>query len=168
MVTFVVCIICELTWIFCYGFFLNSFLPMSVFFLAAFGIPFCVNMIFYKKLPFNDKHVAYVWIDALLNYLSVLGYNTDNDQDYKDFWPCDVHIVGRDISRFHCIIWPILLKMLDLPLPKQIHYLRINGFCWLCLIHNNNHHRQSYHQLFQQMIRCLSPCNHFGKNTVSH
>ena len=73
------------------------------------------------KLPFNDKHVAYVWIDALLNYLSVLGYNSDSDQDYKDFWPCDVHIVGRDISRFHCIIWPILLKMLDLPLPKQIH-----------------------------------------------
>ena len=73
------------------------------------------------KLPFNDKHVAYVWIDALLNYLSVLGYGTDNDQDFKDFWPCDCHIVGRDISRFHCIIWPILLKMLDLPLPKQIH-----------------------------------------------
>lgn len=73
------------------------------------------------KLPFNDKHVAYVWIDALLNYLSVLGYGTDNDQDFKDFWPCDVHVVGRDISRFHCIIWPILLKMLDLPLPKQIH-----------------------------------------------
>lgn len=73
------------------------------------------------KLPFNDKHVAYVWIDALLNYLSVLGYGTDNDQDYKDFWPCDVHIVGRDITRFHAIIWPILLKMLDLPLPKQIH-----------------------------------------------
>ena len=73
------------------------------------------------KLPFNDKHVAYVWIDALLNYLSVLGYNTENDEDYKKFWPCDVHVVGRDISRFHCIIWPILLKMLDLPLPKQIH-----------------------------------------------
>ncbi len=73
------------------------------------------------KLPFNDKHVAYVWIDALLNYLSVLGYNTENDADYKKFWPCNVHVVGRDISRFHCIIWPILLKMLDLPLPKQIH-----------------------------------------------
>lgn len=73
------------------------------------------------KLPFNDKHVAYVWIDALLNYLSVLGYGTENDEDFKKFWPCDVHVVGRDISRFHCIIWPILLKMLDLPLPKQIH-----------------------------------------------
>jgi len=73
------------------------------------------------KLPFNDKHVAYVWIDALLNYISVLGYGTDKDQDFKDFWPCDIHVVGRDISRFHCIIWPILLKMLDLPLPKQIH-----------------------------------------------
>lgn len=73
------------------------------------------------KLPFNDKHVAYVWIDALLNYLSVLGYGTSNDKDYEDFWPCDVHVVGRDISRFHCIIWPILLKMLDIPTPKQIH-----------------------------------------------
>ena len=73
------------------------------------------------KLPFNDKHVAYVWIDALLNYISVLGYGTENSKDYEDFWPCNVHVVGRDISRFHCIIWPILLKMLDLPLPKQIH-----------------------------------------------
>lgn len=73
------------------------------------------------KLPFNDKHVAYVWIDALLNYLSVLGFNTSHDSDYQKFWPCDVHVVGRDITRFHAIIWPILLKMLDLPLPKQIH-----------------------------------------------
>ena len=73
------------------------------------------------KLPFNDKHVAYVWIDALLNYLSVLGYGGENQADYEKFWPCNVHIVGRDISRFHCIIWPILLKALDLPLPKQIH-----------------------------------------------
>lgn len=73
------------------------------------------------KLPFNDKHVAYVWIDALLNYLSVLGFNTPHNDDYHKFWPCDVHVVGRDITRFHAIIWPILLKMLDLPLPKQIH-----------------------------------------------
>ena len=73
------------------------------------------------KLPFNDKHVAYVWIDALLNYISLLGYGSENDEDFKKYWPCDVHFVGRDISRFHCIIWPILLKMLDIPLPKQIH-----------------------------------------------
>ena len=73
------------------------------------------------RLPFNDKHVAYVWIDALLNYISVLGYGTENQKDFDTFWPCNVHVVGRDISRFHCIIWPILLKMLDLPLPKQIH-----------------------------------------------
>jgi methionyl-tRNA synthetase len=53
--------------------------------------------------------------------LSVLGYGTDNDENFKKFWPCNIHFVGRDISRFHCIIWPILLKMLDLPLPKQIH-----------------------------------------------
>ncbi len=73
------------------------------------------------KLPFNHKHVAYVWIDALLNYLSILGYDTNHDEDFKNFWPCDVHVVGRDITRFHAIIWPILLKMMGLPLPKQIH-----------------------------------------------
>ena len=73
------------------------------------------------KLPFNYKHVAYVWIDALLNYLSILGYDTNHDEDFKNFWPCDVHVVGRDITRFHAIIWPILLKMMGLPLPKQIH-----------------------------------------------
>ena len=73
------------------------------------------------RLPFNNKHVAYVWIDALLNYLSVVGYGTENDKNYKNFWPCNVHVVGRDITRFHAIIWPILLKMLDLPLPAQIH-----------------------------------------------
>ena len=81
MVTFVVCIICELAWIFCYGAFLNSFLPMSVFFLAAFGIPFCVNMIFYKKLPFNDKVNKMLWVlivSLILAGLSTLLYDAIN------------------------------------------------------------------------------------------
>ncbi len=73
------------------------------------------------RLPFNDKHVAYVWIDALLNYITILGYGTKDDSLFLRYWPADVHAVGRDISRFHSIIWPVLLKMLDLPLPKQIH-----------------------------------------------
>ncbi len=72
-------------------------------------------------VPFDSKHVMYVWIDALINYISALGYpNTESDL-FKKYWPADVQFVGRDISRFHCTIWPVLLKALDLPLPKVIH-----------------------------------------------
>ena len=73
------------------------------------------------RLPFNDKHVAYVWIDALLNYVTALGWNTEDDSLLKKYWPAEVHFVGRDITRFHCIIWPILLHALGLEVPKQIH-----------------------------------------------
>ena len=71
-------------------------------------------------IPFDDKHIAYVWIDALSNYLSVLGYGSDDDTLYRKFWPADVHLVGKEIVRFHAIVWPILLKMLDLPLPEHV------------------------------------------------
>lgn len=73
------------------------------------------------KAPFDPKHVIYVWCDALVNYISALGYGTDHDELYKKFWPANVHIVGRDITRFHVIIWPILLEMLGIPSPKQVH-----------------------------------------------
>jgi len=69
----------------------------------------------------DPKHVMYVWIDALSNYLSALGAFSENDDLYKKYWPCDVHIVGKDIARFHTIIWPSLLKALDIPLPKRVH-----------------------------------------------
>ena len=72
-------------------------------------------------VPFDTKHVMYVWIDALLNYISALGYGTKDDSLYKKYWPAEVQFVGREIARFHAVIWPILLKALDLPLPKQIH-----------------------------------------------
>lgn len=72
-------------------------------------------------LPFDPKHVVYVWIDALVNYISALGYLSDDDSLFKKYWPADVQFVGRDIARFHTVIWPILLKALDLPMPKQIH-----------------------------------------------
>lgn len=81
-------------------------------------------------VPFNKKHVIYVWIDALLNYISALGYPDENDEDFKKYWPADVHFVGRDISRFHCTIWQSLLKALDLPLPKVVHshgFLTLKG-----------------------------------------
>ncbi|MFD0711027.1 methionine--tRNA ligase [Paenibacillus sp. GCM10027626] len=72
------------------------------------------------KVKGDPKHVVYVWIDALSNYITALGYGTDNDQPFKTFWPADVHLVGKEIVRFHTIYWPIMLMALDLPLPKQV------------------------------------------------
>ncbi len=72
------------------------------------------------KVPFDEKHVIYVWIDALSCYLTALGYETEDDENFQKFWPADVHLVGKEIVRFHTIIWPALLMALDLPLPKKV------------------------------------------------
>lgn len=73
------------------------------------------------KVPSNPEHVVYVWIDALYNYITALGYETgDDDSLFKKYWPADVHMVGKEIVRFHTIYWPIILMALDLPLPKHI------------------------------------------------
>lgn len=77
-------------------------------------------------VTFDKKHVVYVWVDALSNYLTALGYNSDNTEDLNKYWPADVHLVGKDIIRFHTIIWPIMLMALDLPLPKKVF-----GHGWL-------------------------------------
>ena len=71
-------------------------------------------------VTFDPKHVIYVWIDALSNYITALGYMSDDDSLFKKYWPADVQIVGKDIARFHLIYWPIFLMALDLPLPKTI------------------------------------------------
>lgn len=71
------------------------------------------------KVPFDPKHVVYVWIDALCNYITALGY-IDNSEKFQKYWPADVHLVGKEIVRFHTIIWPVLLMALDLPLPKKV------------------------------------------------
>ena len=78
------------------------------------------------KVPFDPKHTVYVWVDALSNYISGLGYLSDNDENMKKYWPADLHLVGKEIFRFHSIIWPALLMALDLPLPKKIF-----GHGWL-------------------------------------
>ncbi|MCH4453590.1 MULTISPECIES: methionine--tRNA ligase [Staphylococcus] len=72
------------------------------------------------RVPSNPKHVVYVWIDALVNYISALGYLSDDDELFKKYWPADVHLMAKEIVRFHSIIWPILLMALDLPLPKKV------------------------------------------------
>ncbi len=70
-------------------------------------------------VPFNPKHVVYVWFDALINYLSAIGYGSDEDK-FNRYWPADVHLMAKDIIRFHAVIWPTMLMALDLPLPKQV------------------------------------------------
>ncbi|HEK9103432.1 methionine--tRNA ligase [Bacillus cereus] len=72
------------------------------------------------RVPGNPKHVIYVWVDALSNYITALGYGTDHEEKYKKYWPADVHLVGKEIVRFHTIYWPIILMALDLPLPKKV------------------------------------------------
>ena len=79
-------------------------------------------------VPIDDKHVIYVWFDALTNYISALGYGTKDDSLYQKFWPADVHLVGKDIARFHSIIWPCILMAADIPLPKQVF-----GHGWVLL-----------------------------------
>ncbi|WP_449075950.1 methionine--tRNA ligase [Ruminococcus sp.] len=83
----------------------------------------CVSRTSFKwgiPVTFDDKHVVYVWIDALSNYISALGFYNDAYNDFDKFWPADVHMVAKDIMRFHAIIWPAMLMALDLPLPKHL------------------------------------------------
>ena len=91
----------------------------------------CVSRTSFKwgiPVDFDDKHVIYVWIDALTNYITGLGYDVDGNNDplFKKYWPADLHLIGKDILRFHTIYWPIMLMALDLPLPKQVF-----GHPWL-------------------------------------
>ena len=71
-------------------------------------------------VPENKKHIIYVWLDALTNYLSALNFPDTNDEKYKSFWPADIHIIGKDILRFHAIYWPAFLLAANLPLPKRV------------------------------------------------
>lgn len=79
-------------------------------------------------VPGNPEHVIYVWIDALSNYITALGYGSEDPANFEKYWPADIHLIGKDILRFHTIYWPILLMALDLPLPKQVF-----GHGWLLM-----------------------------------
>ena len=79
-------------------------------------------------VTFDDKHIVYVWVDALSNYITALGYGSDDDSEFKKYWPADIHVVGKEIVRFHTIIWPAMLMALNLPLPKQVF-----GHGWLII-----------------------------------
>jgi methionyl-tRNA synthetase len=77
-------------------------------------------------VPDDEKHVIYVWLDALANYITALGYGSEDDQKFKKFWPADMHLIGKEISRFHCVYWPAFLMAAGIPLPRSV---RANG--WL-------------------------------------
>ncbi len=104
-------------------------------FLSAPLPDLCVSRTSYTwgvPVNFDTKHVIYVWIDALLNYVTGIGYHAEGNHEalYQKYWPCDMHLIGKDILRFHTIYWPIILMALDLPLPKQIF-----GHPWILMNH---------------------------------
>ena len=76
----------------------------------------------------DPEHVIYVWIDALSNYITALGYGSEDEEKYRHYWPADLHLVGKEIVRFHTIIWPMMLMALEIPLPKKVF-----GHGWLIL-----------------------------------
>ena len=95
----------------------------------------CVSRTSYKwgiPVSFEDNHVIYVWIDALLNYITGIGYHVDGEcgELYNKYWPANIHLIGKDILRFHTIYWPIMLMALDIPLPKQVF-----GHPWILMNH---------------------------------
>lgn len=91
----------------------------------------CVSRTTFKwgiPVEFDDKHVVYVWVDALSNYITAMGYGSEDDSDYQKYWPADIHLVGKEIVRFHTIIWPAMLMSLKLPMPKKVF-----GHGWLVI-----------------------------------
>jgi methionyl-tRNA synthetase len=91
----------------------------------------CVSRTSFKwgiEVPFDKEHIVYVWIDALTNYITALGYASEDESLFEKYWPADIHMMGKEIIRFHSIIWPALLMALDLPLPKKVY-----GHGWLLL-----------------------------------
>ena len=99
------------------------------------------------KVPFDPKHVVYVWIDALTNYITALGYGGEDEELFKKYWPADVHMMGKEIIRFHSIIWPAILMALDLPLPKKVY-----GHGWLMF--NNDKMSKSKGNIVDPFILC--------------
>lgn len=109
------------------------------------------------KVPFDEKHVIYVWIDALSNYLTALGYLNDEYHDVEKFWPADLHLVGKDIIRFHTIYWPIMLMALDVPLPEKVY-----GHGWLMF--NNDKMSKSKGNIVDPVVLA----EHFGVDPIRY
>jgi methionyl-tRNA synthetase len=108
-------------------------------------------------VTFDEKHVVYVWIDALSNYITALGYGSEDETLYNKYWPADVHLVGKDIIRFHTIIWPIMLMALNMPLPKQVF-----GHGWL-LVDGGKMSKSK-----GNVVDPVTLVNHFGVDAVRY
>ena len=108
-------------------------------------------------VPFDPKHTMYVWVDALSNYISALGYGNETYHDYNKFWPADLHMVGKEILRFHTILWPAMLMALDLPLPK-----RVFGHGWLLM--NGGKMSKSVGNVVDPVILC----NRYGVDAIRY
>ncbi|MGI6160808.1 MAG: methionine--tRNA ligase [Christensenellales bacterium] len=109
-------------------------------------------------VDFDPDHVIYVWVDALSNYITALGYGSDDDSLYKKYWPCDLHLVGKEIVRFHTIIWPIMLKALDLPIPRQVF-----GHGWLLGVAGD--------KMSKSKSNCVDPvvlCRRYGVDAIRY
>jgi methionyl-tRNA synthetase len=109
-------------------------------------------------VEFDPGHVIYVWVDALSNYITALGYNGEDTSLYEKFWPADVHLIGKDILRFHTIYWPIMLMALDIPLPKQVF-----GHGWL-LVDGGVRMAKSRGNVVDPVVLV----NHFGVDAVRY
>ena len=113
------------------------------------------------KVPFDPKHVVYVWIDALSNYITALGYPGDANGDFARYWPADVHLVGKEIVRFHTIIWPAMLMALDLPLPKKVF-----GHGWLLL--DGGKISKSKENKTSNVVDPIILCDRYGVDAVRY
>jgi len=111
------------------------------------------------KVPFDEKHIIYVWLDALVNYITFIGYDPDgSSEQFEKYWPADVHIIGKDILRFHTIYWPVILKALDLPMPTTIF-----GHPWVLAANNDKMSKSKGNVLYADEL-----VNRFGTDAIRY